>query len=125
MRTRNDLWAMAEHIRNMVIDLRSWIYWLGYDRSQIPEENIDRAYDDIKAEIRRFLEQDGLRAIVRKTAEELIYELDDHMHIFKGMGTMDRDSEVALRKSTNRLIDLENSMRSEFHNGKFEGDEIG
>ena len=125
MMDRNDLWAMAEHIRNMIIDLRSWIYWLGFDKSQVTDEGISKAYGAIKAEADRLLSQKGVRAITVKWLNELKYELDSHRETFKRLGPVDPKNEVELRKSSDKLIDLENSIRYSFGRDDYDPDNIG
>ncbi|MEM0133653.1 MAG: hypothetical protein QXU18_00280 [Thermoplasmatales archaeon] len=122
---RKDLWAMAEHVRNMVIDLRSWIYWIGFDKSLIPEENIVRAYEDIDDAIERLMQQAGVRKVTLNYLEELKYELNNHREIFMRRGAIDQKNEGELRKSSDRIIGLENSMRHSFHNSDYEWDNIG
>ena len=122
---RNDLWAMAEHIRNMIIDLRSWIYWLGYDKSQLTDEGIDEAYGAIQAEVERFLSQEGVRTVTQRWLNEMKYELDSHKEIFKRLGPLDPKNEVELRKSSDKLIGLENSIRYSFGRDDYDSDNIG
>jgi hypothetical protein len=56
---------------------------------------------------------------------EMKYELDSHREILKRLGPVDPKNEVELRKSSDKLIDLENSIRYSFGRDDYDPDNIG
>lgn len=117
------MWAMEE-LRNRYIDLRSSLYWIGYDLEGFDEDEITKYYDDLKkrAEAIRNLPEVRKRKWFQNNLKEIVYLFNEHYQklmetpengylkkLWGGRLTVELPMEI--RKTSDEIVNKLNEMR--------------